>query len=428
MNMSFHMLRRRRDCAAPGADTAAGSHPDEPTVHRWWMLVAALVAAMATTCAVSGVAYLIPALHDDGVSLTKGAWLAALPTVGLTLSMVGWGLALDRRGERRVLLVSLALTVIATGATALAAAYHAPLPVIGACLLAGGLACGAGNGASGRIVVGWFPPNLRGTAMGMRQMAQPLGVGICALTMPVLAAHRGAAAALIIPFAVSVIALGLTALLIVDPRRPEPATGNSTAQSDPNVSENPYRTGGFLTRVHTVSLLLVIPQGMLWTFVPTWLIVGLHWSPGAAGLLVTITQILGALGRIAAGRVSDRMGSRMRPVRIIAVAAVVFTALLALTAWMHAPVVAVVAMMLASVISVADNGLAFTAIAEYAGPRWSGRSLAIQNTSQYLAMSATTPIFGALIAAAGFPLAFAVAAAAPLLAIGVVPHDPPTEN
>ena len=37
--------------------------------------------------------------------------------------------------------------------------------------------------------------------------------------------------------------------------------------------------------------------------------------------MVTVSQLLGALGRITVGRWSDRVGSRMRPVRIIAVAA-----------------------------------------------------------------------------------------------------------
>lgn len=49
-----------------------------------------------------------------------------------------------------------------------------------------------------------------------------------------------------------------------------------------------------------------------------WLIKNLHWSVAAAGGLVTLSQLLGALGRIMVGRWSDRIGSRMRPVRIIA--------------------------------------------------------------------------------------------------------------
>lgn len=83
----------------------------------------------------------------------------------------------------------------------------------------------------------------------------------------------------------------------------------------------------------------------------------------------------------------------------------------------------VVAMLVASVVTVSDNGLAFTAIAERAGPFWSGRALGAQNTSQLLTAGLTPPIFGALIGAAGFPVAFAVCALFPVLAIPLVPTE-----
>ncbi|NED69828.1 MFS transporter, partial [Streptomyces sp. SID10244] len=57
-------------------------------------------------------------------------------------------------------------------------------------------------------------------------------------------------------------------------------------------------------------------------------------------------------------------------------------------------------------------------------PGWSGRGLAVQNTAQYLATAATTPVLGALIGAAGFPLAFALTALTPLVAVPLVPRDP----
>ncbi|MFW0786752.1 MFS transporter [Gordonia sp. CPCC 206044] len=385
---------------------------------RWSMLACALLAAMTTTCAVSGIAYLIPALHTDhGMSLGQASVLATVPTVGLMLLIIPWGVLLDRFGERRVLMISLSITVAGTTATALAAGFDAPTWVLGTFLFVGGLGAGAANGASGRIVVGWFPATQRGTAMGVRQMAQPLGIGVCALTMPFVAENHGVTAAFAIPAVVSAAGLVACVIGIVDPPAADVASGVTELRA-----ENPYRAGGFLARVHGVSVLLVIPQSMLWTFVPTWLIVAHGWSPGAAGALVTVTQVAGALGRIGAGRWSDVWDSRMRPIRLIAVTAAIGMAALALTDWLHSPVAPVV-MALATIASVADNGLAFTAIAEYAGPAWSGRGLAVQNTAQYLATAATTPILGAVVGAAGFPLAFALTALTPLVAVPLVPRD-----
>ncbi len=95
---------------------------------------------------------------------------------------------------------------------------------------------------------------------------------------------------------------------------------------------------------------------------------------------------------------------------------------MAFTDWLDSPTAALV-MVVASVITVADNGLAFTAIAEFAGPQWSGRGLAIQNTGQYLWMAASTPVFGLAIGAFGYPAAFLLSAAAPAVAVGLVPAD-----
>ena len=55
------------------------------------------------------------------------------------------------------------------------------------------------------------------------------------------------------------------------------------------------------------------------------------WSAASAGAMVTAAQVLGAAGRIAAGRWSDVVGSRLRPIRTIALAAAAAMGLLALT-------------------------------------------------------------------------------------------------
>ncbi|WP_431309469.1 MFS transporter [Gordonia sesuvii] len=381
------------------------------------MLGCALIAAMTTTCAVSGVAYLIPALHTEhGVPLSAASILATVPTVGLMILIIPWGVLLDRYGERHVLIISLCVTSVGTVGAVVMSATDAPYWALAIALFIGGLGSGAANGASGRIVVGWFPANQRGTAMGVRQMAQPLGIAVCALTMPLTAESLGVTAALVIPAAVTGLGLLVAVVGIIDPPM-APSSSSRAAGAD-----NPYRTGGFLARVHGVSALLVIPQSMLWTFVPTWLIVAHEWAPAAAGILVTVTQVVGAIGRIVAGRISDAWGSRMRPIRVIAVAASVSVAVLALTDWLDSPVAPIV-MAAAAVASVADNGLAFTAIAEFAGPTWSGRGLAIQNTAQYLATAASTPVLGAIIGGVGFPLAFALTAITPLIAVPLVPRD-----
>ena len=203
-------------------------------------------------------------------------------------------------------------------------------------------------------------------------MAQPLGVAVAAATIAVTADRAGVQAALWIPVVAVTLALGAVFLIVLDPPRPT---------ATPALTANPYRADGFLMWVHDVSVLLVVPQFLVWTFSLTWLVNERHWSAAAAGALVAVTHVLGALGRIAVGQLSDMVGSRVRPLRWVAVRAGVTMALLGLTEPLP---IAVVLMVVASTVTVADNGLAFTSVAERAGSYWSGRALGVQNTAQYL--------------------------------------------
>jgi sugar phosphate permease len=318
----------------------------------------------------------------------------------------------DRVGERIVL--SLGSTLIA--AAAFAAAAVDSLFAVGGCLLLGGMAAASSNSASGRLVVGWFPPNQRGLVMGIRQTATPLGVGLGALVIPRVAESQGVSTALLFPAVICAVAAIVCAVGVLDPPRPP------RADADEQLLANPYRGSAVLWRIHGVSVLLVVPQAVLWTFALVWLMADRGWSAASAGAVVTVAQLLGAAGRIAAGRWSDVVGSRLRPIRTIALAAALSMGALALTDWLSSPV-SVALMVVASVITVSDNGLAFTSVAEIAGPFWSGRALGTQNTSQHLASAVAAPVFGGLIGVAGYAAAFAVAAILPLIAIPLVPVD-----
>lgn len=376
-----------------------------------------VIALTSTTCAnvfINGAAFLIPTLHADrGLDLAKAGLLSSMPSFGLVITLIAWGYLVDRFGERIVLTVGSALTA----AAAFAAASADSLIAVGAFLLLGGMAAASSNSASGRLVVGWFPPEQRGLVMGIRQTATPLGVGLGALVIPRLAESHGVTAALLFPAAVCALAAVMCAVGVIDPPRPP------RHEAPQEHLANPYRGSSLLWRIHAVSVLLVVPQAVLWTFMLVWLMTDRGWTAASAGLLVTMTQVLGAAGRIAAGRWSDVTGSRLKPIRAIAAAAAAAMALLALTDWLHSPI-SVALIVIASVITVSDNGLAFTAIAEIAGPFWSGRALGTQNTSQHLASAIASPLFGAVIGVLGFPAAFAVSAMLPLAALPLVPDDP----
>ena len=375
------------------------------------MLGIGLFATLCSNVFINGVAFLIPTLNTGfGLDLARAGLISAMPAFGMVLTLIAWGAVVDRVGERVVLSVGSGLTA----AAALGAALAPSLVCVAVFLFLGGMAAASSNSASGRLVVGWFAAEQRGLAMGIRQTAQPLGVGLGALVIHRLAQSHGVGPALLFPAGMCALAAVVCAVAVVDPPR------DSREQAPAADLANPYRGSRVLWRIHAASVLLVVPQVLVWTFTLVWLMAERGWSAASAGALVTVAQILGAGGRIAAGRWSDVVGSRLRPIRIIAATASASMMLLALTDALFSGW-SVAVMIVASVVTVSDNGLAYTAIAEIAGPFWSGRALGTQNTSKLLTAGITAPLFGALIGAAGFPVAFAVCALFPVLAIPLVP-------
>ncbi|ORV39638.1 MFS transporter [Mycolicibacter engbaekii] len=380
------------------------------TAARWSVMIVALLATLCSFVFINGIAFVIPMLETKReTNLAMAGLLASMPSFGMVLTLFAWGALLDRVGERIVLSVGSALTALATFA---AASTHS-LVGVGAFLFLGGMAAASANSASGRLVTGWFPPHQRGLVMGIRQTAQPLGIALGAEVIPELAEH-GLARALMFPATLTAVAAVACVIGVVDPpRRPRSAASGAELAS-------PYSNSKVLWRIHLSSALLMVPQCVLATFMLVWLIVDTHWSIAAAGGLVTVSQLLGAAGRVAAGRWSDRVGSRLRPIRGLALAGALAMLALGATDHLHSRL-AEAAMVVAAVITVLDNGLASTAVAEMAGPYWSGRALGIQNTTQRLTAGIAPPIFGALIGAVGYPLSFALCGLFPLAALRLVP-------
>lgn len=249
--------------------------------------------------------------------------------------------------------------------------------------------------ASGRLILGWFARAERGLAMGIRQSAQPLGVAIAAVTLPTLGARR-----------LSAPLLFLAVFWLVA------AAGEQRAAS-------PYRQP-VLWRIHAASALLVVPQFTVATFALVFLVDARGWDAVGAGRLLAVAQACGAAGRLGAGYWSDRAGSRMRPMRILAMTTGI--AMLALAAAAaSSSAVAVPVLLACGVVAVSTNGLAFTAVAEYAGSAWAGRALGVQNTGQNALAAATPPVLALAIGLVGFGLSFAVVGLFPLAAAALVP-------
>src|SRR6185437_12302751 len=151
--------------------------------YRWVILGVGAVGAGAFSALRMGLPALGPALRSEfGLSLPQVGFAFTAVAIGVMLTLVPWGALTDRIGERPVMGVGLAGCAAALAATAYAPGYG--LLLVG--LLVAGMFGASSTGASGRAVMGWFQREERGFALGIRQMALPLGGAAAAIALPQL--------------------------------------------------------------------------------------------------------------------------------------------------------------------------------------------------------------------------------------------------
>ena len=380
-------------------------------MNRWIMLALGTAAQTVACVFVYGLPYISDTLrHDNGLTLAQIGLLVACPTAGLVVTLVGWGALADRHGERLVITAGLAATAVVLGAST---GVHG-LVLLGVLFFLAGAASASVYAASGRLVMGWFSAQERGFAMGIRQTSTPLGMGIAALAIPSIAEHSGVTGTIVFGAVLCAVVALLVGTLAADPPRPKKTQEEQTG--------NPYRQPA-LWRIHGASALLCVPQFTVGAFALVFLVDERGWTAVHAGQLLAVSQVLGATSRIVAGRWSDRVGSRLRPMRQLAWCIGAVLALTAAGAVWTSPL-SDLALVVACGITASTNGLAFTATAELAGRAWSGRAMGVQNTGQNLAASLTPPLLGALISSAGYAWGFLLAAGLAAGAGALVPSAP----
>jgi len=369
--------------------------------YRWAVLAAGSTAMASAAVLFVGLPVLAPTLREEyDLSLSGVGVLLAAAWVGGTLTLLPWGLAADRYGERLVMAAGLA----GCAGCVAGAAFAPSAAVLGMFLVLAGASGASVNAASGRAVMQWFGPNERGLALGVRQTAIPVGGFVAALTLPEIAGGGGSQAALLFMAALCGVGAVVSAVVLRD--RPS-AHELETASVLGTLRDTRLWRLSLGSGLYLYAQLAVIGFGVLF----------LHdehgFSDGRAALVVAAAQVLGAIFRIGGGRWSDVLGRRVVLLRgvglAIAAALGVVAALAGGPVWLLVPSLA-----LAGGLSMAWNGLSFTTAAELAGARRSGAALGFQQTVLSGAGVVAPVLFAASVSAASWPLAFALAAVFPL--------------
>ena len=365
--------------------------------YRWAVLAAGTVAQATFSAFSLGLPVLAPAIRDEyQLDLAEVGVVLASAWVGTLATLLAWGFAADRLGERAVLSLGLA----SCGALLAATAYAPDFAWLVALIALAGAAGASVNSASGRAVMHWFSASERGLALGVRQTAIVLGGLSAALVLPHMALDTA-----FLFLAGTTLAGALVGGIVIRER-------SSGADEDGGAAYS--IRDARLWRLCIASGLYVVAQIAVTGFV----VLFLHDERGlttseAAGALAAVHVGAAAL-RIAAGRWSDALRARIVPLRRIGIATAVAMLFAAVLLSSPAPL-AVTALVVAGSLSAAWNGLSFAAAAELAGRARSGAAIGLQQ-SVLSGIGAVVPIaFAAVVSVASWRAAYALAALSPLL-------------
>jgi sugar phosphate permease len=342
---------------------------------------------------------IVPAIRDElGLTLGEIGFVLAAEWGGGLLTLFPWGLLADRVGERFVLGAGLG----AAGVLLILAGHASTAAELALLLGLAGAACASVNAASGRAVMHWFDEDERGFALGIRQTSVPLGGVLAAVVLP----HLHVEGAFLF---LGLLMLGgaLVGVLVLRERGAHEEVAPWTVR-DPRI-----------WILCAASGLYVVTQVTLMSFVVLFLHDERGFSPGAAAAVLATFNVLAAALRIASGRWSDAVRSRIGPWRQIGVATTVALAVAA--ALLDAPAAVLVpVLVVAGALSMSWNALSFTAAVEIAGKARAGAAIGIQQSALAASGALAPVLFAATVSATSWRTAWLLAALFPLAGAAVL--------
>ena len=384
------MQRAICSAAMPGAD--ATHHPSSAGPSPGLVLAGASAAQAAVSFINFGLPSVGPALRQAyGLSLPAYGAAVTATLLGTGVSLIAWGALIDRFGSRRGVVVG---TLIAVVSVVAAAATSSPGVLIAA-LFCSGLGTAviaiAGSGALFRV----YGAERRAWALGVRQMAMPLGGVTAAMALPAVE-HAVDVHAVLYLAAGLVAVAGLAFSLVAD------------AGSAPG-----SRLVGFalwrilrVRRIWTLfgisALYIMALQACLSYLVPSLRDAGV--SAFGAVVCFVVLNLSAAACRVFWGKVADLGGGQRRSRTLFEIGLVTTVGSLALAGARHGGGLATIlpAVALVGFGAFGWNHLVYVSAGESVAPALAGQAVAVSATLVFAMGGILTAPLGALADAFGW--------------------------
>jgi MFS family permease len=394
----------------------ASLRPHNPMPESPAEVLALFTGAMlgASLCIMSTGA-LMPFFRDSlHLGQTQLGWILSVQLAGSVAMTSAAGLLTDRFGDKAVVLWTGTLMGISLIAAGLVANYWWLLGF----LLLYGLGYAAVTPAGSHAIVFFFSKANRGFAMGVRQCGVPAAGVVGSVILPAIALRFDYQAALIAAGILTLVACGIASRFYREPQELEGERVSFRAMLDAMVH---IARESRLILLTSASMVLITGQLALVGFWTLTLVHRAGYALGVALGLYTVSQVAAIAGRLSWGWLSDHLfkGSRALPLAVICV-------LVSLTAFGIAAIGIGTPLWIATLLSIALGftaegwlGVSVIGFAEIGGEEHSGSALGVGLTWTLLAAFVTPAIFGALIQAYGFDVAWRLLAA--LQICGIAP-------
>lgn len=279
--------------------------------------------------------------------------------VGGILSLVA-GPMVDRFGGRTVMLGSFGIIGLALMAMSGAPSYSLLL----VCAAFGGGSIAAANPTTNKLVAVHVPAGQRGVIMGVKQSGVQIGAFAAGAILAPLAAWLGWRVALLLTATIPL--LGALATILVVPSDPkEIVSSESTDKRRAPMSSAVW----WLT---AYAFLMGSGVSAVTAYLPLYAVERLDYSVQTAGAVAAAIGLVGIVGRIAWGFVSDRRSGFVMPLLVMAVGAVA-SVLLLMAAEESSALVWLGALLLGAT-AVTWNSVGMLAVIALTGPATAGRA------------------------------------------------------
>jgi MFS family permease len=362
------------------------------------VLAAASTAQAAVSFISFGLAAIGPQLrHAYGLSLAELGAILTANLLGAGLALVGAGVAVDRLGSRAT---TLGGTALASAGLVVAAESHS-----GALLFAGLLVSGVGTAvvpvAGAGALFRHYPVERRAWALGVRQMAVPLGGTVSAVALPALEAVGGVRLALLVGAGL-VFATGAAFALVLG------AEARPSGRAE-RAFRSILRADGMRRLLLVGCLYVVVLQALISYTVPSVRAAGFSSFVASAAFLAV--NVAAMVSRIVWGHVADRASGSRRARTLVETGAVAAVGALLFAAALHLGAAAVLAAALAFGFGALGwNAVLYVMAGERAPVELAGRSFAVAATVVFVVSAICTPPLGALADHAGWDAFWVVTA------------------